>query len=185
MAMINKTRYALLGALSLGPMSGYDIKKFCDISIAHFWHENFAHIYPVLKDMEKEGLVVKKTEQNEGRPPKNIYSINEEGRKELDRWLLEPVEDRRPREELLLKIFFSVNVPVENLRAKLRDEKEKCLKYLEEYRQIEEHIKYREATRNDKSLPLWLATLNYGRLYRESIIKWCDQTMKELQAGQN
>ena len=48
----NKTKYAILGLLSLAPMSGYDIKIITDNSIGHFWNENFGHIYPVLGRME-------------------------------------------------------------------------------------------------------------------------------------
>ncbi|AKA68713.1 PadR family transcriptional regulator [Clostridium scatologenes] len=66
MAKINKTKYALLGVLTLSSGSGYDIKKFCDSSIGHFWNENYGHIYPVLKKMEEEELITKKlNEQKE------------------------------------------------------------------------------------------------------------------------
>ena len=59
--MVNKTKYAILGVLDTFPGSGYDIKKYCDKSISYFWNENFGHIYPVLKQMENEGLVSKKS----------------------------------------------------------------------------------------------------------------------------
>jgi PadR family transcriptional regulator, regulatory protein AphA len=182
MAVANKAKYAILGSLSLMPMSGYDIKKFSDGSIAHFWNENYARIYPVLKQMEKEGLVIKETMQTEGRPSRNVYSITDKGRNELDQWLLEPVEDVRPREELLLKLFFSEKVPVENLIEKINAEKEKCQKYVEEYLRIEDFLKTDERTKNDRSLPLWLATINYGKLWRGSVIKWCDETLKSLES---
>ncbi len=51
MATTNKSRYALLGVLCMKPGSGYDIKKFCDKTISHFWNENYGHIYPVLKQL--------------------------------------------------------------------------------------------------------------------------------------
>ena len=182
MAVANKAKYAILGSLSLMPMSGYDIKKFSDGSIAHFWNENYARIYPVLKQMEKEGLVIKKTVQTEGRPSRNVYSITDKGKSQLNQWLLEPVEDVRPREELLLKLFFSEKVPVENLIEKIKAEKEKCQKYVEEYLRIEDFLKTDERTKNDRSLPLWLATINYGKLWRGSVIKWCDDTLKSLES---
>ena len=70
MAKVNKTKYAILGVLSLKPGSVYDIKKFCDKGISYFWNENFGHIYPVLKQMEAEGVITKTAEQNEGKPMK-------------------------------------------------------------------------------------------------------------------
>jgi len=182
MALANKTKYAILGALNHMPMSGYDFKKFSDGSIAHFWHDNYARIYPVLKELEKDKLVTKETRQSERRPQRNIYSITDKGREELNQWLLQPVEERRLREELLLKIFFSENVPVENLREKIQVEKEKSQKYLEEYLRIEHFLKTDDNTRNEKSLPLWLATLYFGKHFREGIIEWCDQIIELLES---
>lgn len=60
MANVNKTRFAILGILNNMPGSGYDIKKNCDTGIAYFWNENFGHIYPVLKQMERDGVITKK-----------------------------------------------------------------------------------------------------------------------------
>lgn len=40
MAKEHKSRYAVLGMLSLGPMSGYDIKKVIEESINNFWQES-------------------------------------------------------------------------------------------------------------------------------------------------
>jgi hypothetical protein len=40
------SRYALLGMLSLGPGSGYDLKKRIEGSLAHFWSESYGQIYP-------------------------------------------------------------------------------------------------------------------------------------------
>jgi DNA-binding PadR family transcriptional regulator len=135
--------------------------------------------------MEQEGLVTKETLQTEGRPSRNVYSVTDKGKRQLDLWLLQPVEDVRPREELLLKLFFSGNVPAENLIEKLAAEKEKCQKYIDEYLQIEHFLRTDETTRNERSLPLWLATLSYGRLWRESVIKWCDDTLKSLESMGN
>ena len=51
MSKENKSRYALLGMLSLQPMSGYDLKKFTEESTANFWQENYAQIYPILRQL--------------------------------------------------------------------------------------------------------------------------------------
>ena len=45
----SKTRFAVLGILSYGPMSGYDIKKFYEQNVAGFWSESYGQIYPILK----------------------------------------------------------------------------------------------------------------------------------------
>ena len=62
------TPNALLGLLSLGPMSGYDIRQLIPQSIGHFWSESYGQIYPGLKRLAAAGLVEKKTERKKGSP---------------------------------------------------------------------------------------------------------------------
>src|SRR5439155_265174 len=47
----NTSRYAILGVLSRRAMSGYDVKKLIERSIAHFWNESHAQIYPILNPL--------------------------------------------------------------------------------------------------------------------------------------
>lgn len=53
----NRSRYAILGALTIRPMSGYDIRQFFAKSVSHFWDESYGQIYPILKGLHSEGLV--------------------------------------------------------------------------------------------------------------------------------
>ncbi|MBN1573725.1 MAG: PadR family transcriptional regulator [Deltaproteobacteria bacterium] len=180
MAKKNKTKYALLGMLSMGPMSGYDIKKMTDMSISHFWSENFGHIYPVLKKMEAEGLVTKSVEETSGRPNRNIYSITEAGRRELFEWLLLPVEPKLFRNELLLKIFFADQIPVERIIEMVKEEKEKFKDNLKEFRMIEEGLKNDPGYKDDDRIPFWLITLSFGIHSSSAAVSWCDETIEIL-----
>ncbi|MEN6347935.1 MAG: PadR family transcriptional regulator [Syntrophomonas sp.] len=178
MPRINKTRYALLGALSVRPGSGYDIKKFCDRSIAFFWTENYAQIYPVLKQLEQEGLVYKETENTPGRPPRNVYHITEEGRAELNDWLLLPVEPSNFRWELLLKLLFSGDIPTSNIIEKLEKKKSDESKILNYVNEVEEKMKSAEPDR--KGWHLWLAAVRAGKHLSQASIAWCDETIAML-----
>ena len=40
MPKANVTQYAVLGLLTMQPRSGYDIKRFVESTISHFWHES-------------------------------------------------------------------------------------------------------------------------------------------------
>lgn len=178
MARINKTRYAVLGALTVRPASGYDIKKFMDRSISFFWTENYAQIYPVLKQLEEEGMVFKETENTPGRPPRNVYDITDEGRAELNDWLLLPAEPPTFRWELLLKLLFSGEIPTENVIEKLekkKSEEEKTLAYINE---VEERMKV--ASPDRKGWHLWQAAVRAGRYMATASIAWCDETIAML-----
>lgn len=182
MPKINKTKYAILGVLSMKPCSGYDIKKFCDQSISHFWNENFGHIYPVLRQMEEEGLLTKETEYTEGKPPRNVYSITRKGEKALKEWLMLPVEHYPARSELLLKMFFAENIPVENIIQKVEEEKERSIRHLERYLEIEKKLLNSERAKNDKSLLLWLASVRCGISGARFMIEWCRETIESFQS---
>jgi DNA-binding PadR family transcriptional regulator len=180
LARSNSTKYAILGVLDMKPSSGYDIKKFCDNSIAHFWSENYGHIYPVLKQMESDGWVSKQTEIKEGKPPRNVYSITETGREKLLEWLMIPAESQPARHEFLLKIFFSKDIPLEKVIERLQKSKALCCSLLEEYSRMGEKLLMRmgNKTEADAGLPYQYATLRYGILYIEANMKWCDETIK-------
>ncbi len=178
MAKMNRTKYAILGVLNERPASGYDVKKFCD-SIAYFWNENYSHIYPVLKQMEEEGLVTKKTEQTEGRPPRNIFSITPGGREEFVKWLMLPVEPHILRAELLLKLLFSNNIPVDNMVEKLENKIEEQMRIREYLDNGAEEIKSRIKT--ERKLKAWLAVIQWGRTITDATIGWCEETIQVLQ----
>lgn len=178
MAKKNTTKYAILGMLLTSPMSGYDIKKKTDNSISYFWQENYGHIYPVLKKMLKEGLVLCKTIENDGAPSRKVYSITKIGKTQFKEWLNEGVEPEKYRKELLLKIFFADHSTPENIKEKVKNNMLYHLDLLKEYNIVESHL---QSHKNDKNYsPYWLMTLRNGILGSEAQIQWCKETLKEL-----
>ncbi len=175
----NKSRYALLGILNFGPMSGYDLKKFIEFSISNFWNESYAQIYPILKQLSQEGLATSHIEQQAGKPDRHVYTITEKGRHEFQRWLAEPVEMQVQRNELLLKLFFGGYVPVPTSIEHMRKMRETLLRNLERYEQIEASIK--EDFVGAPNLPYWLITLSYGRHYTQGLLAWCEETLAVLE----
>ena len=86
----NTSRYAILGVLSRRAMSGYDVKKLIERSIAHFWSESYGQIYPSLNRLADEGLAERRRERQRGKPDRHVYSLTSKGRAELLRWLALP-----------------------------------------------------------------------------------------------
>lgn len=181
MPKVNKTVYAILGVLTMMPGSGYDIKKFCDKGISKFWNENIGHIYPVLKRMEKDGLITKLTEYHEGAPSRNVFTISEKGREELTQWLMKPVEQTPARLELLLKLTFAKNIPSEIMLNELETIRRKHMKNLAECLKSEEELLANEKAASDDGFPYWLATVRYGIADARFRIKWCGETIESIQ----
>ncbi len=181
MPRIKKTKYAVLGMLSIKPMSGYDIKQYIDFSISYFWNENYGNLYPVLRQIEKDGLADKQVEQGDGKPNRNIYYITEKGKKELLEWLMEPVNRQPHRIELLLKLFFGHEISAENCIQKLQEEKEIHEGLLREYENVEKVLKSEKKYSSHEGLEFWLITLSYGKHDSKAKIAWCEESIKKLE----
>jgi DNA-binding PadR family transcriptional regulator len=181
MAKENKTKYAILGVLSVRPGSGYDIKKFCDSSIAHFWNENYGHIYPVLNQLEKDGWVEKTTEINKSKL-KNIYNITKLGEEKLIEWLSISPEAPQARYEFLLKMFFSQHISADIVLERLEKSIEYCNIMLERYKDIEKRSKEKmtESACCDSGITYRHLTLRYGILNTEASLKWCEESIEFL-----
>jgi PadR family transcriptional regulator AphA len=181
MSRANKSQYALLGMLTLGPMSGYDLKKLFDGSLRNFWAESYGQIYPILKRLVAQGWATLREERQAGKPARKVCAITPKGRQVLEKWLREPTEPPTFRLEVLLKLFFGPQVPVEVSRAQVQDYRRHAQETLEAYRSIEAGL------HGDKSghpgLPYWLITLDYGRTHQEGVVAWCDRTLKRLKQG--
>jgi PadR family transcriptional regulator AphA len=173
------TPNALLGLLSMGPMSGYDIRQMISQSIGHFWSESYGQIYPGLKRLAAAGLATKKTERKPGSPDRYVYSLTEEGRERLRAWLKLPVAEEVPRNELLLKLFFGGHVPPsvsrEHVQAYMTSHEQK----FQVYGAIAKKLRKEEA--HDPRLPFWLMTLSMGRHRSAAMVKWCKETLAELE----
>jgi DNA-binding PadR family transcriptional regulator len=171
---------ALLGVLSMAPMSGYTMRSVIAQSIGNFWNESYGQIYPALKKLTAEGLVQKKTERQKGRPDRNVYSLTERGRERLREWLMVPAADEVPRNELLLKLFFGAHAPVsasrESVAAFVARQQEAVARYAEIAKEVQ-----RERP-DDPQARFWLMTVSYGRHYSEALVKWGKETLKELDA---
>src|SRR4030081_3529740 len=92
------SRFAILGLLTNCPMSGYQIRQLVQWSIGQFWSESFGQIYPSLRALSANGLVVrqpepkssKRAKQSINRRPRHMYAITEKGRRALAHWVGTP-----------------------------------------------------------------------------------------------
>jgi DNA-binding PadR family transcriptional regulator len=171
---------ALLGILSMSPMSGYTIRSMIEQSIGNFWSESFGQIYPSLKRLTAEGMVEKKTERQKGRPDRNVYSLTEKGRERLREWLMIPATPTVPRNDLLLKLFFGRHVPVTVSRENVAEFVAGQEAALKRYSSIRKELERERC--DDSQAPFWLMTVSYGRHFSEAMVKWGRETLKELDA---
>ncbi len=174
----NKSKYAILGLLSLDSMSGYDIKKKIEASTSNFWSESYGQIYPILKRLVAEGLATQSVKEQVGKPDRHVYMLTDRGLQELQRWLIEPAEPQVERIEILLKLFFGQQVAVADNIYHVQQFRKLQQQLLQKYQAIEEDTKTKWA--DNSNLPYWLMTVSYKLHVTQALIRWCDETLAKL-----
>ncbi len=178
MSKENKSKYAILGILSNGPMSGYDIKKFIEVSISNFWSESYGQIYPILKQLTEEGLTSSHTEKQAGKPDRYVYTLTGKGWDALRHWLAEPGEYQVGRIEVLLKLFFGKHSATSTNIEHVKQFRALQMHLLKKYADIEKYINAHCA--DDTERLYSLMTLSYGRHESQALVAWCDETLAAL-----
>lgn len=176
----NRTRLALLGFLSWGPQSGYQLRKVIDASVSNFWTESYGRIYPMLGQLVDEGLATSTESSTPGGRATKTYAITDAGRTTLARWLAEPPNAPPRRNELLLKLFFAARSDTSRSRAMVEDFRASVLDDLERYAQT--RVSLESAADPPTDLKYWLMTLRYGELEAQAHLDWCDEVLTELEA---
>src|SRR6266487_3316964 len=179
MAKENKSKFAVLGVLSVCPGSGYDIRKFMEQSTGNFWNESYGQIYPMLKQLVEEGLATSHAEKQEGKPERYVYTLTAQGKEALRDWLTEPVEQAVERNELLLKLFFGSHVSPAHNTDHVRAFQELQAQLLTKYEGIESILQAGAA--RDANLTYPLITVRYGIHRCRALLSWCDETLATLQ----
>lgn len=170
------TSHALLGMLSLGPGSGYDLKKRIEGSVAHFWSESYGQIYPMLNQLAEEGLAERTHERQQGKPDRQVYALTPRGREELARWLATPAKHEGFRSELLLKLFLGTHAGAEANARHVKEFQRRQQALLEQYAAVRKNL--RGSSHPDH--PYWLMTLSFGEHRCRALLQWCDETLRTL-----
>jgi DNA-binding PadR family transcriptional regulator len=167
----------VLGALTLEPMSGYQIKEVIDRTISHFWNEGYGQIYPTLKQLSADGLVSSHVEPGNGKPDRRIFTLTPSGWDELRRWLAQPVRSQQPgRSELLLKLFFGRHAASGINLGHVRQYRELLVAMVAQYDAIETELN----AETSPDQPYWLITLSHGLHVSRAALAWCEETIARL-----
>jgi DNA-binding PadR family transcriptional regulator len=175
----NQTSYLILGMLSIAPkQSGYGIRKAVESSVSYFWRESYGQIYPTLKRLAAEGLIVASKPDAGARKGRQEYSLTEAGRACLREWLAVPFRNDPPRNEFLLKLFFgreaAPSVAIAHVRA-LQERNRRMLATLLEL----ETMASTHAPRNPHQ-PFWMLTIGLGVALTRAALEWGESALAEL-----
>ena len=164
--------FAILGFLLDRDMTGYDIKQMMVTRTSNFIDASFGSIYPMLKRLEKVGLITF-AEIAAGNRLKKMYTITPQGREHFMEWLQTPCTFSPFNLEFLEKLFFYKHLKkndailnIELFRGTVQDAMEKLSEI--------------ERTTRDGMDPFVSASLEFGRTYYEMVLNWHEKLIEKL-----
>jgi PadR family transcriptional regulator, regulatory protein AphA len=174
-ATLTTTESAVLGLLTRGPMSGYDLRKAIDGSVGYFWGPAKSQIYAVLPQLVEAGFATSRRVAQSQRPDKQVYRITQLGREALRRWIEDtPTPPEPDRNTLLLKLFFGEVTSPEVLAEHVRERRESAQRLKAELEAI-------DSGPHDPDLDFYSnLTRRYGHRWADAVIAWADEAERAL-----
>ncbi|MGV2983775.1 PadR family transcriptional regulator [Microbacterium sp. AGC85] len=166
-------KHAILGLLSIRPLSGYDLGRAFADTVAHFWHADRSQIYRTLDRMSASGEISTEVIPQDGKPDRKVHSLTDVGHQELIEWLSSPLEVDQSKAPFLARLFFASQIGGEGV-ARLLDERE---------RQMDEALGELSAIAieaDDMTGLLQKATLRNGLIHAEAEREWVRETRRIL-----
>jgi DNA-binding PadR family transcriptional regulator len=177
--------FAILGFLNYHPYSGYDLKKIFDTSVQHFWPADQSQIYRTLNRLTKQSFASMEKVAQEDRPDRKVYHISETGRAELLKWLAGPPPLDEPRSAPLIQVFFSGQLPDEEILAKFEGYAAIMRAMLAQYEQVPAQIgPYQKEITSPREHFFWLLTLDNGIRMMRANLEWVENIITQIKNGQ-
>lgn len=177
MPRARQSEVAVLGALSVAPMTGYAIREAIRDVLGHFWSESFGQIYPTLAALEKDGLI----ERTEGGTAKaSPYAITAAGESHLRELLAQPIQRTPPRDGLMLRLFFGRMTGTDRCRTLLEEVLSEARQRLAMFAALRAEIAGEEQYAQDA--PYWLLTVSAGEHTARASIAWAEESLAALEA---
>lgn len=176
-------KHGILGLLSYYDRTGYEIMEVFKDSLNFMWNANTSQVYRELNNLKEAGWATVTEVEQQGKPDKKIYSITDGGREELMKWLTDCENFKLPNQPMLMKLFFGGMLSKEDALKALDSIKDSHLERSCELENIIPKIDtYKKDTNNDYYAMFWDMTLDFGKMYCESVVKWCDECITKIKA---
>jgi DNA-binding PadR family transcriptional regulator len=169
------TSYALLGLLSFGrELTGYDLKKWADQFLRHFFGSPaMSIVYTELKRLEEQGYVAARDVATDEARHKRVYAITPAGRAVLAAWVADaPAEPPSLRHPVAFRVLLGDLVGPERLAEIVEEHRAHTEAVLEELRSME--------TTTDPGLVYPRLVIRWSQRYHEHERAAADQLLREL-----
>jgi DNA-binding PadR family transcriptional regulator len=173
---LTATEAALLGLLSRGELSGYDLQRAVEQSVGYFWAPAKSRIYAVLPRLVESGLATRREIVQRGRPNKQLYRLTTRGKKALQQWLADPPEPDPDRNALLLKVFFGDLIDDDVLLAQVQAKRAQA-------QELKRELAEFDATAGNRPRDRYPAyTRRYGHEWADAVTRWANFVERDIRS---
>jgi DNA-binding PadR family transcriptional regulator len=182
-------KHGLIGLLSYGPKTGYELKKVFEDSLSFFWQAKSSQIYRELDAMEQRGWLSSERVIQNDKPNKRVYSVTDSGKREFQNWLSAPESDidsaLRVSSAFFMRVFFAGETTALQSIELLRAYREKCAERGARMDAANGAIsEYGSAMGNDAKAQYWKLTALYGEAFYRAGVEWADAAIAILEEQQ-
>ncbi|HET7487857.1 MAG TPA: PadR family transcriptional regulator [Acidimicrobiales bacterium] len=160
---INATAASLLGFLSGGEMTGWDLDRTVRETIGNFWNVTRSQVYRELRTLAELGYV---ETGDTGRRDRRPYRITDAGRSAFNGWIARDPGQPIIRMPFLLTVFFGAHLPPGRLDEILASQRADHERALEEFRAVYARLRDGE--------PFVAEVVRFAIGYNEHALAWID-----------
>jgi PadR family transcriptional regulator, regulatory protein AphA len=182
MPKVNKSQFAILGMLSIQPMSGYEIRRHMEDTTNYFWKESDGQLYPTLEKLLGEEKILCQGVRKHGARQSKVYEITQAGHAVLAEWIEDPSSVFLIRSEFLLKVFFGANASIDTTRDRISAYHEERKQRLQMIRNI--MSKLDEEKQTNHSL-YWKLCYLFGESQLKAAVDWSARALEILDDANN
>ncbi len=174
-------KYVLLTLLNRERSTGYEIVKSFESAVGYFWNASHQQVYRELSKLTDSELVKFAPVAQGDKPDKKVYRITTMGKRELRKWIDEPIAESPGKDLLLVKLLNLNTANADSLIMELDRIAELAVQRLEVYQSIEQ-MHYKPARVRKlalEELSLYLA-LRKGIMSVEMHLVWLDEARQSI-----
>lgn len=166
----------ILGMLAIAPMTGSDLKRHFDSTVAHLWSADKAQIYRTLAALVEQGLASVTIVPGTNAPDRQEHHLTTAGREALVAWLRSDLDRQPEREAFLARVFLADALDDADVAALVDRRRAAAL----EQRAVYEGIRDATPPARTRAQRLRLATLDHGIRHVRTELEWLDSLEEQL-----
>jgi PadR family transcriptional regulator, regulatory protein AphA len=174
-ARLTTNSHAILGLLSITPMSGYDLHLAVERAVGRFWPISKSQVYAELSRLQSAGLIEGSEVRQRALPDKRVFRLTGTGERALDEWLAtDEYPDPQFRIPFLLKVLFGHRRTADDTAGLLRGVHKRARN------QATQYADYLNLLKSSPDSAYAQVTVLFGLRIAEAIASWAEEAQAML-----